>query len=152
MDKETTNFLLSIRRAQLSDAEAISELVLRYYSPIQWEVFASYYSIEAVQKKIQTQDVFCGEIDGKLAGTVAMENAFVLGFYTHNDFLGRGIGTQMMEYLEIYARSQGIKELQLAASPVGVAYYLKHGWTSLDEEDFFYEGVLFRETRMKKTL
>ena len=124
----------------------------QYYSPIQWEVFQTYYSIEAVLKKLETQVVFCGEFNDVMVGTVAIEQGFVLGFYTHVDYLGLGIGTRLMQYLEKYCSEVGNNQLELAASPVGVAYYLKHGWETVGEEDFYYEGVLFRETRMRKTV
>ncbi len=159
-EKQAGQNQLTIRRASQSDAAAIGELVLlnarktlfQFYSTLQWEVFSRYYSTEAVLAKLDTQIIFCGEINEQLVATVAIENGFVLGFYTHPDHLGRGIGTSMMEYLEQEAKAQGILELELAASPVGVAYYLKHGWEKVDEEDFYYEGVLFRETRMRKKL
>lgn len=159
-EKQNTSTQLIIRQANLLDAAKISELVLsnaretlfEYYSPVQWEVFKKYYSPEAVIEKMKTQTIFCGVLDEQLVGTVALENAFVLGFYTHTGYLGKGIGSKMMEYLEKEAKAKGISELELAASPVGVAYYLKHGWEKVNEEDFIYEGVLFRETRMRKRL
>lgn len=159
-ERHTDQNQLTIRKANQSDAAAIGWLVLlnarktlfQFYSPLQWEVFSRYYSTEAVLAKLDTQVIFCGEISNQLVATVAIENGFVLGFYTHPDHLGKGLGTRMMEYLELEAKAQGILQLELAASPVGVAYYLKHGWDKVDDEDFYYEGVLFRETRMRKKL
>ena len=144
----------------MADAGLISELVLanaektlyEFYSPIQQKVFAKYYSRDAVIEKIATQDILCGELNNQVVGTVALKDAFVLGFYTHPDYLGKGIGTVLMQALERMASQNGIYELELAASPVGVAYYIKHGWELVGEEDFDYEGVLFRETRMRKRL
>lgn len=152
--------MIQIRKAELKDAEAISALVLAnaartlraHYTEEQWAVFTKYYSPEAVRFKIVTQEVYCGEIGGRLVGTVAMANGFVLGFYTDPELIGRGIGTQLMQYLEEEARKMGIRVLELAASPVGVAYYSRHGWEMVGEEEFVYEGVGFWEVRMKKRL
>lgn len=113
-------------------------------------MFAKYYSPEAVEKKIRSQQVFCAEVEGVLAGTIALDVDFVLGFYTHPSFFRRGIGARLLAHLEQQAWAQGVKVLELAASPVGIAFYEKRGWERVGEEDFYYEGVGFREMRMRR--
>ncbi|MBL7727749.1 MAG: GNAT family N-acetyltransferase [Dinghuibacter sp.] len=151
---------LNIREAVAGDARAISELVnenalaiLRpHYSDEQWEVFIRYYSEQAVLDKIATQTFFCGTMNDQIVGTIALDGNFVVGFYTRVSHLKQGIGKTMMHHLEQFARNAGITELQLAASPEGVPFYLHNGWEKVNNLVMVYLGVGFEETLMKKQL
>lgn len=151
---------IQIQPARISQAEAISQLVLRnsvqtlqpHYSAEQWSVFLQYYSVEAVIEKIRSQQVFCAYDEDRLAGTIALEGNMVLGFYTDPEMMGRGIGSALLTHLELFAASQNIRELELAASPVAVSFYEQRGWEKVGEEWFIYHGVPFWETRMRKAV
>ncbi len=152
--------MISIRRANLNDAENLSLLILEnakaillpYYSNEQWTVFVQYYSPEIMREKIATQCVFCAEKEGQTVGTIALNQDFVVGFYTQLSHLKQGIGTKLLHFLEKFALENGFKSLQLAASPEGVGFYTKNGWTKVKEMDFEYLGVHFLETLMVKEL
>lgn len=154
----THNILM--RPAVASDADALSELICKnaqstlavHYTEKQWEAFFSYYSPEAMIGKIQTQSVFCAVVNEEIIGTIALENDFVLGFYTRVEKLNQGIGTFMMAYLEDFAKKSGISELYLAASPVALDYYYKNGWKKIKDTTIMYRGIPFDETLMKKLL
>lgn len=149
---------IQIRKAGLTDAAALSDLVLRnarqtlfpHYSTEQWNVFIQYYSVEAVEEKIRTQEVFIAFDGDRMAGTIALEEGFVLGFYTGPSFMGRGVGTALLQFLESYAGEKGLEQLELAASPVAVSFYTQRGWEVVGEEWFVYKGVKFWETRMRR--
>ena len=151
---------LQIQAATPADATAISALVLRnaqdslrpVYTAEQWAVFIQYYAQEAVEEKIRHQEVFVAFDGGRLAGTIALEDSFVLGFYTDTDYLGRGVGTALLQYLERHASAKGLTELELAASPVAVGFYAQRGWEVVGEEWFVYKGVRFWETRMRRVV
>lgn len=151
---------IKIRPALETDAAELSSLICEnvntilapYYTPIQLDVFMVYYSTAAILKKIQTQAVFCAELEGEIIATVALEKDFVTGFYTRITYLNQGIGKFLMDYLEQFALEQGLEQLQLAASPVGVLFYTKHGWRKVEELMLFYHGVGFEETLMRKDL
>jgi GNAT superfamily N-acetyltransferase len=151
---------LQIRRARLTDAAALSELIGEtagkllkpHYSEEQWNIFIRYYSEADVLEKISQQAVFCAEIDGTIVGTVALADGFVLGFYTRVHHVGQGIGSRVMEYLEEYARGIGLSRLQLASSPVGLAFYYKHGWVKVRDIVAVHYGVGYEETLMEKVL
>lgn len=151
---------IKIQPATPAHAAALSDLVLRnarqmlfpHYSLEQWDVFLQYYSVEAVEEKIRTQDVFIAFEHDRLAGTIALEDGFVLGFYTDPSFMGRGVGTALLQFLEQYAGEKGLAQLELAASPVAVSFYKQRGWEVVGEEWFVYKGVKFWETRMRKVV
>ena len=151
---------IEIRTASTNDAAELSELILGnaavllkpHYSDQQWEVFARYYSVEQMIAKVKTQAVFCAVRENVIVGTVALEDDFVLGFYTRLEDLRQGIGQLLMDHLETFARSKGITALQLAASPVGLVFYYKHHWKKVKDLTAKYYGVEFEETLMKKSL
>jgi GNAT superfamily N-acetyltransferase len=151
---------VKIRKAIPDDASHLSDLICEnadlllkpYYTELQWNVFIQYYSVAVMFKKIETQSIFCAEIDGMIVGTIALDADFVVGFYTKTSHLKKGIGKKMMQHLEQYALGNGIKTLQLAASPIGVDFYLKNGWEKIKDFNIKYLGVEFEETLMKKQL
>ena len=151
---------IKIRRAIKSDAQDLSKLILEnanstllpHYNEEQWAVFTKYYSIEETEKKIKEWVFFCADIEGEIAGAVALNNNFVVGFYTKLAFLRKGIGQMLMKHIEEYASQNDISELQLAASPEGLEFYLKHDWKKIKARIFYHYGVGFEETLMSKNL
>ncbi len=153
--------LVVLRPAVLADAEALSLLIAGsahatldpYYSAVQMEAFLDYYSPSAMEGKITKQAVFCAEMDGQLVGTVALtSDAYVVGFYTHAEHFGRGIGKAMMRQIEHFAQQKGHDEICLTASPVGLGFYYKMGWERRSDFIFQHKGVDFDETLMAKRL
>lgn len=151
---------INIREANQNDAKNLSEMICEnanmilkpFYNDMQWTVFIKYYSEEVLLQKMETQTIFCAEIDGSIVGTIALYGDFVVGFYTKISHLKKGIGSLLMIHLENHARENGLKTLQLAASPVGVDFYLKNGWKKIKDFNISYLGVDFEETLMKKEL
>lgn len=154
------SFEITIRRANESDAGELSQMIsdnakitlAPYYSEKQWNVFIKYYSAEALERKIRQQLFFCGESDGVIVGSVALDNNFVAGLYTHVNYLNRGIGTKMMKHLEAAALERSLDEIRLAASPAGLNFYLKNGWRIVEDIVIDHYGVGFEETLMAKEL
>jgi GNAT superfamily N-acetyltransferase len=151
---------ITIRTAQSSDATELSELIIKnaevtlkpHYSDAQWNVFLKYYEIAEVTKKIATQKVFCATQENDIVGTVALKDDLVVGFYTRVQNLNQGIGKLLMQHLEDYAKANGLKTIQLTASPIGLAFYYKNGWQKVRAYVFEYLGVGFDETLMVKTI
>lgn len=151
---------LSIRRATAKDAEELSEMIcgnarktlLPHYSEKQWQIFQTYYSVDVIREKIETQDFFCTLHKEKVVGSVALHNDWLVGFYTHVHYLGKGIGSALMNHIESVAREKGLTEIQLAASPVGLDFYLKKGWEKIKDIVVNHYGVDFEESLMVKKL
>ena len=154
------NSALQIRQATSADAQKLSELIDKnaqlllkpHYSALQLEIFLRYYSTQAMLEKLQKQIIFCAEINNQLVGTIALEGDFVVGFYTEVSRVNQGIGSALLDYLENYARAQGLNEIRLSASPVGVHFYERKGWKKIQDMVVDYLGVGFEETLMQKIL
>ncbi len=153
-------FKTAIQIALPTDADEISNLILQnasfflkqYYSDQQWIVFLNYYSPTVVLQNIQNQYVFCAKYDGKIVGTIALDKNYVVGFYTHVDFVKHGIGCSLLEHLENFAKKLMYREIILASSPIGKEFYIKYGWEIDEETTVYYQGVGFEETIMKKQI
>ena len=151
---------IKIRRAHESDADELSQMICGnakttlapYYTKEQWDVFIKYYSTEALRNKIRQQIIFCADSDGVIVGCVGLDSDFVVGFYTHLNYINQGIGAKMMKHLEAVALEKNWKEIQLAASPVGLDFYLKNGWRKVKDIIIDHSGVAFEETLMAKEL
>jgi GNAT superfamily N-acetyltransferase len=134
-------------------ADSAQATLAPHYSEVQMAAFLDYYSPSAMQGKIANQAVFCAEMGAQLVGTVALTaDAYVVGFYTHADHLGKGIGKAMMRHIELVAQQMGHPEIRLTASPVGLGFYYKLGWEKLSDYIFQHRGVDFDETLMGKRL
>jgi GNAT superfamily N-acetyltransferase len=151
---------ISIRNAIISDANEISNMVIdnarvclrKHYSEEQWSVFLSYYSVEVVVQKIQSQALFCAVFQGVIVGIIALDYDYVVGFYTNINYVNKGIGGKMLQFIENFAKKKGFNTIQLASSPVGFEFYCKHGWQKVEELQVVYYEVGFVETIMIKHL
>lgn len=152
--------LTEIRRATLADAPELSVLMCEnarvtlgpHYTQQQMDTFLRYYSVEAIEGKIARQQVFCAMSGNVIAGTIALDGDFVVGFYTRLDFLGKGIGARLLHHLEQVARQQGLTHIRLASSPASNSFYVRHGFAEIETKVFNYLGVDFVETLMEKVM
>ncbi|MGY3211848.1 GNAT family N-acetyltransferase [Mucilaginibacter sp. HD30] len=153
-------YALQTRRAEQADAKILSDLICEtahallrpHYTEQQWAIFIKYYSEQVLKEKIAKQVVFCAVQGDVILGTAALDGNFVVGFYTRLQYINQGIGKFIMSSLESYAESQGLSELQLAASPEGLSFYYKNGWEKVKDFTVEHYGVGFDETLMTKKL
>jgi GNAT superfamily N-acetyltransferase len=150
----------TIERVTLNDAAEISDLIIKnasfylrpHYSDAQWGIFKNYYSVESIQQKILQQQMFFAKLGTVIVGTIALDQDYIVGFYTHVAYVNKGIGSKLLRYIEKEAQEIGHAEIFLASSPVGLDFYLKFGWQLVEELEIDYLGVPFVETIMKKRL
>jgi GNAT superfamily N-acetyltransferase len=141
------NGQIQIRAAVADDAETLSNLICenaeailhQHYDEKQWAILID-------------QHVFCAVLNNEIVGTIALENDFVVGFYTRLKYVNQGVGKTMMRYLEEFASKKGLTKLQLAASPEALCFYNKNGWTKVRNIVMEHYGVGFEETLMVKSL
>lgn len=154
------NMNIKIRAAELNDAKHLSKLIQEnaivilseFYTDEQMKAFLEYYNTSRMQERIINQNVFCAVQEDVIVGTIALDNEFLVGFYTRIENLRQGIGHLMMTFVEEYAKSKGLTELFLTSSPFAEKFYLKNGWTSIKAEVYQYCGVDFAETLMSKKI
>ena len=90
---------------------------------------------------------------GKLVGFISMErNGYINRLYTHKDFLHRGIGAALFKKAESWAIKNSICELSLDSSKTAEGFYLKMGFKKSGISTISRNGVVLRNTVMKKVI
>ncbi len=149
-----------IRASTEQDLLPISELIKANtesviengYSDLQKEIWIKSNTPEKLAIKRRERKIFCGEIANELVGVIGLKKNEVMGLYVNPKKRGLGIGRQLLEHVEEYARTQRIKELTLTSTPSGKGFYEKAGYKSKGAVLVEIEGVAFRETAMKKEI
>ena len=92
-------------------------------------------------------------IDNEIVGFISVENdGFVNRLFTHKDFLRMGIATALLNEAENWAKESGLKELTLDSSKTAIDFYIKKGFHKCGISVVEKDGVVFRNTVMKKLL
>lgn len=79
--------------------------------------------------------------------------AKIRGFYTHPDFVGRGLGALLLHCCETAAQMAGFTAFELAATRVGERLYRKNGYIAIHPIDYEVGcGLTMRGIIMKKDM
>lgn len=151
---------MNIRKATSADAKRISYLIVRNtekvlennYNAEQIRVWKKYNSPKAIKEQLVKRVILCACVKEKLVGTIALQESEVAGLYVSFTKRGKGVGRQLLDYLEDYAKSCGIKELSLTSTPSAESFYRRNGYQPVGDIVIYEEGVAFKETRMIKDL
>ena len=117
----------TIRRAQPHEDEVLTELAMR--AKASWGYDAAFMAacraeLTITPEKLAAWDVWVAEVDGTMAGMVALslENgeAEVQEFFVEADLQGRGVGAALMAVLLEACRKRGIAVLNVDADPNAV--------------------------------
>lgn len=127
-----------IRHATKSDAEAIHAVRMaaiqgiepNHYSLQELNDWCIQRSVTSYLQPIHDQVVLVAEFDGTVVGFAQLNPKLreVQALYVHPAHARRGIGTALLNALEIYARSHGIAELYLDASLNAIEFYANAGY------------------------
>lgn len=79
-------------------------------------------------KKIKEEDMFCAWEGTVLLGTIALKGDKIGGLFIKSSEIGKGIGTQLMDFIEKYARSKRIKQVRLYSTKFAFNFYKKRGY------------------------
>ncbi len=100
----------------------------------------------------------------KCYNIVATQNEKIVGFlsittegyinrlYTHKDYQNMGVASLLLKDAENWALSQGIITLSLDSSKTAEDFYIKKGFYKSGISVLNHNGVIFRNTVMKKDL
>ena len=150
---------MEIREATIHDARRISYLINKItesnpnqYTTEQIKAWQKYNAPSQIKKQIRDRKVFCAFKNNKLIGTIALKNDEVVGFNVSYSFRGRGIGSILLSYLEVYAKQNHIKKLYLTSTSSALKFYLSKGYIASGAINFSIFGIDFPEVKMQKEL
>ncbi|MEQ1854056.1 MAG: GNAT family N-acetyltransferase [Chthoniobacteraceae bacterium] len=151
---------ITVRTATERDARAISALIRRNadavlakeYSSVQLAAWKRYNTPVRFRERMKSRTTFGAYRARRLCGTIALEGAELVGFYVNPSCRGLGIGKLLLQRLEAFADSKGIRSLSLTSSPSATTFYSQHGWKATRSVVLSIFGVDFEETLMTKQL
>ncbi|MCB0663015.1 MAG: GNAT family N-acetyltransferase [Saprospiraceae bacterium] len=149
-----------IQKAKASDSFAISKILsantldgnTNDYSITQRQVWLKYTSVEKIRERILSRPTFCAFGMGQILGTIAIEKNEIVGLYVDPFFHKKGIGSQLLLFIEKFAKSLGLETVSLTATPNSESFYVKKGYQKVGMENIIVDKVIFPEMRMIKML
>ena len=125
-----------IKKARKKDARKISILrrkTLREknkndYPKVFIQFLINENSTQGIINKMRDREMFCAWEGNTLFGTVDLGGNKIGGLFIKSSEIGKGIGTQLMDFIENYARSKRIKQVRLYSTKFALRFYKKKGY------------------------
>ena len=97
-DIEKTSFLIK---------KVLNEINSKDYSLDVIQFMCDFYSSKKIIKKLSTHKIYVTVEDNNILGTVSLKNNQISSLFVDPKFQGNGIGTKLMDYVELIARKNG---------------------------------------------
>jgi putative acetyltransferase len=121
MPDDTTQ-LFELRR------KSIIALAPKGMSVSQAEIWAANLTVAGMDRKIREMEIWVAELNGRTVGWGAIRGDRVEGLYTDPEFVGQGIGTELLAKLEALMRGRHIRTIRAEASSNAEGFYLRRGY------------------------
>ena len=108
--------------------QSILQLAPRGMSVAQAEHWAAAMTIEGMEQRIRETEMYVAELNDMIVGWVAIRGDYLDGLYTEPQFVGRGIGTELLELAEKLMRDRGLPVVRAEASWNAEEFYIQRGY------------------------
>tara|TARA_R110000868_G_scaffold57591_10_gene177915 strand:- start:11862 stop:12365 length:504 start_codon:yes stop_codon:yes gene_type:complete len=109
--------------------------------------------IEAWDKRLTPQKVFVAELASTVIGFMTLrQDGYIDLAFVDPDHIGEGVAQALYDWLERYAREQGMERLYSDASARARILFERQGWTVEAEQRPVLGGVAMSNYRMSKSL
>ena len=81
-----------------------------------------------MQRKLSLLEIWVAEVDASIAGWAAIHGDRLEGMYVDPAFVGKGIGTGLLELVEGRMRARGLASISAEASANAERFYLQRGY------------------------
>jgi putative acetyltransferase len=119
---DDTNRLFDLRRHSIINL-AVKDLTIE--EATRW---ADKLTVVGMERKICKLEIWVVEIDQKVAGWGAIRGFRLEGLYMAPEFVGRGVGTGLLAFLERLMQGRGMSAVFAEASSNAEAFYLRRGY------------------------
>lgn len=138
------NELDHIRQIKDADIDEVSMLVRRCidascresYSDRGRTYWASLYSREMFSKYTEGWKFWILSLDGRIVGCAGLNRNEIKGIFVAPELQGKKLGQRLLNFVEYYARSRGIKRLFLDSSLNAVDFYRRAGYVYLEDKKY----------------
>ncbi|MBW4616289.1 MAG: GNAT family N-acetyltransferase [Desmonostoc vinosum HA7617-LM4] len=153
---------MRVRTYEIRDTQEIIEL---FYNTVH-EVNIHDYTKEQVdawapinmdfgdwQQRLADKFTYVAEEETKIVGFGQLEaNGHIDCFYCHQDFQSKGIGTKILEQIELKARFLGINKLFVEASITAKPFFENKGFIIVIKQEVERRGQKFTNFVMEKII
>lgn len=112
----------------------------------------THYTMDWIRKQMQSRHFIVTLIEGKVVGTGSLDGDEIKAVFVDPSYQRRGVGRAMMEDLEGYARTMGLKEVMLKSSITAYDFYKKLGYRLVEKLSEEFQGDRVVTYLMKKRL
>jgi N-acetylglutamate synthase-like GNAT family acetyltransferase len=151
-----------IREFDISDTEEIMQLFydavhsinIRDYSPEQVDAWAP-KDMDYAQwsDRLQSRMTYVAEEEGKVIGFAELEKTGHIGcFYCHADYQTMGVGTQLLNQIQLTAKKLGLQKLFTEASITARPFFERRGFRVITPQEVERRGMKFINYVMEKNI
>lgn len=153
-----------IQRYKPEDAQALASI---YYNTIH-QINIQHYTEEQVNvwapkswlnggnrwsERFEKTKPLVAVIGEEVVGFVEFEpNGHIDCFYTHHQYIGKGIGSALMNTVFEIAKENGIKRIFVEVSITAKPFFEKQGFITIKEQQVDLRGTMFTNYQMEKHL
>jgi putative acetyltransferase len=109
---------------------SILELAPPIMSVAEAQAWATQLTFPGMERKLRELEIWVAELDGTMAGWGAIRDDYLEGLYAAPEFVGRGIGAELLGMLEGLMRQRGVEAVRTEASPNARDFYLRRGYSA----------------------
>ncbi|HEV7600552.1 MAG TPA: GNAT family N-acetyltransferase [Bradyrhizobium sp.] len=92
------------------------------------QAWAAKLTVAGMQQKLSRLEIWVAEGDASIAGWAAIHGDRLEGMYVDPAFVGKGIGTGLLELVEGRMRANGLAAVSAQASANAERFYLQRGY------------------------
>lgn len=92
------------------------------------ETWAAKLTVAGMQQKLSQLEIWVAEVDASITGWAAIHGDRLEGMYVDPAFVGKGIGTGLLELVEGRMRAKGLASISAEASANAERFYLQRGY------------------------
>lgn len=156
-------FNITIRAYKESDAEYLvhifyntcHKVLIKDYSKEQVAALApeEKLNVEPWAKKWEKIPPFVAEFDNEIVGFAEfLTDGYIDCFYCHHDYIGKGVGTKLMQAILAKAKSQQNHRLYADVSETAKTFFEKNGFAVLKRKSIERKGIFLENYLMEKMI
>ncbi len=154
--------MVEIRKANLQDANSISQMMTeninllssKSYSKEQISAMKKYVSEENIKKYIKDFEVFIALDNNEVVGTISFDKDLIFSVYVKGstNFIDKGIGDEMLKFVESYAKKLGENKISVISMPTTKTFFEERGYKVVEDLLLDFDGVDFPEFKLSKNI
>lgn len=151
---------LNIRPFNILDADEISRIIIEDLTTVNVVDFgeelakqlSSFYSPEDIIKYSKNSEMYVGELDSEIAGTVSLDDCRIRNMFIKPVLHGKGVGRDLMNFIEGKAREKKKEKLFLHSHLSSAGFYTKLGYRTVEMKTERFGGMTAETLLMEKNL